>query len=103
MDLKAKTVQDVRNTINEVLDHVGYIVVGQETVLKQTLIAILCNSNALLEGYPGLAKTLTVNSLARLMNMSFSRIQGTPDLMPSDIIGTHVLEEKQGSRKFVFQ
>ncbi len=103
MTTNITTVAGVKTTIDNLLDHVGYIVVGQEEVLRQTILSILCGSNSLLEGYPGLAKTLMVNSLARLMNLSFSRIQGTPDLMPSDILGTHVLEESNGSRKFVFQ
>ncbi|MDP3916750.1 MAG: MoxR family ATPase [Nanoarchaeota archaeon] len=103
MDSNIKSVQDVKRIVDEVLDHAEYIVVGQEDVLKQVIISILCGANALLEGYPGLAKTLTVNTLAKLMNLSFSRIQGTPDLMPSDIIGTYVLEEMNGKRDFVFQ
>tara|TARA_Y100000310_G_scaffold311072_1_gene357019 strand:- start:1112 stop:2062 length:951 start_codon:yes stop_codon:yes gene_type:complete len=100
---KLSTAKEVKSVIDEVLDHVGYIIVGQEEILRQTIISILCGSNALLEGYPGLAKTLTVNSLAKLMNLKFSRIQGTPDLMPSDIVGTHILEEKNGKREFNFQ
>jgi MoxR-like ATPase len=95
--------KSVKNLFDELLDHAGYIIVGQEEMLRQVIISILCNSNALLEGYPGLAKTLTINTLAKLMNLEFSRIQGTPDLMPSDIIGTHVLEEKNGKREFKFQ
>ncbi|MBT3262069.1 MoxR family ATPase [Candidatus Woesearchaeota archaeon] len=98
-----KSSEDVKSIIDEVLSHIGYIVVGQEEVIKQTIISILCGANALLEGYPGLAKTLTVNSLSKLMDLKFSRIQGTPDLMPSDIIGTHILEEKNGKREFSFQ
>jgi len=94
---------EVKTAIDEVLSHISYIVVGQEEVIKQTIISILCGANALLEGYPGLAKTLTVNSLSKLMDLNFSRIQGTPDLMPSDIIGTHVLEERGGKREFSFQ
>jgi len=98
-----KSSGEVKSAIDEVLSHIGYIVVGQEEVIKQTIISILCGANALLEGYPGLAKTLTVNSLSKLMDLNFSRIQGTPDLMPSDIIGTHILEEKSGRREFSFQ
>ncbi len=98
-----KSSGEVKTAIDEVLSHIGYIVVGQEEAIRQTIISILCGANALLEGYPGLAKTLTVNSLSKLMDLNFSRIQGTPDLMPSDIIGTHVLEERGGKREFSFQ
>ena len=62
----------------------------------------MADGNALLEGYPGLAKTLTVRTLARVMDLRFSRIQNTPDLMPSDITGTYVLEEQDGKREFKF-
>jgi len=97
------TIQDAKKAIDDVLNHAGYIISGQEEVIKQVIISILCGSNALLEGYPGLAKTLTVNTISRLLNLDFNRIQGTPDLMPSDIIGTYVLEEQAGKRSFVFQ
>ncbi len=103
MNTKVRTVQDARSIINDILDHAGYIIAGQEEVLKQVIISILCGANALLEGYPGLAKTLTVNTISKLMDLNFSRIQGTPDLMPSDIIGTYLLEDKNGKRNFAFQ
>ncbi len=103
MTLKIRSTEDTREIIDNILDHAGYMVAGQENVIRQVLISILCGSNALLEGYPGLAKTLIANTTAKLMDLQFSRIQGTPDLMPSDIIGTHVLEERDGKRRFVFQ
>ena len=79
------------------------VVIGQQDVVEQVLVAILCDANALLEGYPGLAKTLTVRTLADVMNLKFSRIQHTPDLMPSDITGTYIIEETSGKRNFKFQ
>jgi len=83
---------------------VDKVVVGQKEMIEQILIAMLCNSNALIEGYPGLAKTLAVRSIAEVMDMKFSRIQHTPDLMPSDITGTHIIEETEsGRRHFKFQ
>jgi MoxR-like ATPase len=103
MNQKIANVGDARRILKEVLDHASYIVVGQEEVMKQILISILCDANALLEGYPGLAKTLMVKTLSRLMDLDFNRVQGTPDLMPSDIIGTYILEDKGGKRKFSFQ
>ena len=83
---------------------IGRVIVGQEDVIEQVVIALLCNANALLEGYPGLAKTLTVKTIAQVMDLKFSRIQHTPDLMPSDITGTYIIEESgTGKRSFKFQ
>jgi len=82
---------------------VGKIVVGQKEVVEQILITVLCDANALLEGYPGLAKTLAIKTMAQLMDLKFSRIQNTPDLMPSDITGTYIIEETSGKRNFKFQ
>ncbi len=96
----------MRNTeeiINAINKEIGKVIVGQRGVVKQILVALLCDGNALLEGYPGLAKTLAIKSLARLLDLSFSRIQATPDLMPSDITGTYIIEESNGKRQFKFQ
>ena len=82
---------------------IGKVVVGQNNVIEQILVAVLCDGNALLEGYPGLAKTLAVRTLAESMALKFSRIQNTPDLMPSDITGTYIIEEISGRRQFKFQ
>src|SRR3989338_4687531 len=83
---------------------IGRVIVGQGDVIEQVVIALLCNANALLEGYPGLAKTLTVKTIAQVMDLKFSRIQHTPDLMPSDITGTYIIEESgTGKRSFKFQ
>ncbi len=73
------------------------VIVGQESVVEQLLIAMFSNGHCILEGVPGLAKTLLVSTLARLLSLSFSRVQFTPDLMPSDITGTEVIEEDRGS------
>lgn len=93
----------VRATVEEFFEHLGRVIVGQDEMLRQVFGAILCDSNVLLEGYPGLAKTLSVHTIAKLLDLKFSRIQGTPDLMPSDITGTYVLEERNGKRQFTFQ
>lgn len=82
---------------------IGKVIVGQNDVVEQILVAILCDGNALLEGYPGLAKTMAVRTLSELMALKFSRIQNTPDLMPSDITGTYIIEETSGKRQFKFQ
>lgn len=98
-----KVFKDITDTLQTIMASAAKVVVGQTSTIKQIILALLCDSNVLLEGYPGLAKTLSVRTLAQLMDMKFSRIQGTPDLMPSDITGTYVLEEKDGKRDFKFQ
>ncbi|MBS3114797.1 AAA family ATPase [Candidatus Woesearchaeota archaeon] len=95
--------KNYKQIFDELQKETGKVIVGQESVIEQILIAILCDGNALLEGYPGLAKTLTVRTLAQLMDLKFSRIQNTPDLMPSDITGTNIIEESSGKRQFKFQ
>jgi MoxR-like ATPase len=79
------------------------VIVGQDEVIEQLLIVLLCRGHCILEGVPGLAKTLIVSTLASLLNQSFRRIQFTPDLMPSDITGTDILEEDHTTGKRVFR
>ncbi len=95
--------KNYKQVFDELQKEVSKVIVGQEEVVEQILVSILCDANALLEGYPGLAKTLTVRTLAELMDLKFSRIQNTPDLMPSDITGTYIIEETSGKRSFKFQ
>lgn len=97
------SVESVKRTFDYMFKEVEKAVIGQEEMLKQMLAAILCDANALLESYPGLAKTLAVKTLAEIMELKFSRIQNTPDLMPSDITGTYIIEESGGKRMFKFQ
>src|SRR5215218_846170 len=78
------------STVAHILNELRKIVVGQDEVIEQMLVAVLAEGHALLEGVPGTAKTLTVKTLARIIGAQFSRIQFTPDLMPSDITGTNV-------------
>ncbi len=95
--------KNYKQIFDEVMKEMGKVIVGQENAIEQIILAILCDGNALLEGYPGLAKTLMVKTLAQLMDLKFSRIQNTPDLMPSDITGTYIIEEASGKRQFKFQ
>ena len=90
---------------NRIREQVGRVVVGQEEVIEQLLIAILARGHCLLEGVPGLAKTLMVSTLAESMHLEFRRIQFTPDLMPGDITGTEIIQEnpESGHREFVFE
>ncbi|MEM3374527.1 MAG: MoxR family ATPase [Candidatus Woesearchaeota archaeon] len=94
--------KEVEDKIESVFKELNKVIVGQEEVIRQIVISILCDANALLESYPGLGKTTMIKTMAEVMNLSFSRIQSTPDLMPTDITGTYVLEEKDGKRQFVF-
>lgn len=95
--------KNCKETYDEVLKEVSKVVIGQNEMMEQIFVCILCDSNALLEGYPGLAKTLVVRTLSKIMDLKFSRIQSTPDLMPSDITGTYIIEEHTGKRQFKFQ
>ncbi|MDP6265826.1 MAG: MoxR family ATPase [Candidatus Woesearchaeota archaeon] len=95
--------KNYKHVFDAVFKEIEKVVVGQNDVVEQILVSILCDSNALLEGYPGLAKTLAVRTLADVMNLKFNRIQNTPDLMPSDITGTYIIEETSGKRSFKFQ
>jgi MoxR-like ATPase len=79
----------------DLLDEIGKVVVGQHEAVEQMMIAILCNSHALVESNPGLAKTLTISTISKALDLKFSRIQCTPDLMPSDITGTYIIEDVQ--------
>ena len=80
-------------------DEIGKVIVGHEETIRGTIICLLCGGNVLLEGVPGLGKTLTVKTLGKLLGLSFSRIQFTPDLMPADIIGTNIIVEDENGRK----
>ena len=79
------------------------VIVGHDDVIRQVLIAFFAGGHVLLEGVPGLGKTLLVKSLSHVLGVSFKRIQFTPDLMPSDIVGTEVLTEANGRREFQFK
>lgn len=103
MSESVETLDDVTDRLSTVQTEVAKRIVGQTRVLNQLLACILSDGNALLEGNPGLAKTLMVRTLADVTDLSFSRIQNTPDLMPSDITGTEVIREAAGDREFVFQ
>jgi len=86
-----------------VYDEISEVIVGQSEAITQIMIAMLCDGHALIESNPGLGKTLTVSTLSRILDLKFNRIQCTPDLMPSDITGTYVVEEKGGSKEFRFE
>jgi len=96
--------EDAKKTFDYVFSELSKVIVGQTEVLKEVCVALLADSHALLEGYPGLAKTLAIKTLSQLLDLKFSRVQNTPDLMPSDITGTYIIEETtSGKRNFKFQ
>jgi len=101
-DLRA--VEQLKQARERILTELRKIIVGQDEVVEQLLTALFANGHVLLVGVPGLAKTLLISSLARVLDLKFSRIQFTPDLMPSDITGTDIIEEDQatGKRSFRF-
>ena len=88
---------------NRIVNEIRKVIVGQDEVLEDLLVALFCKGHCLFVGVPGLAKTLLVKTLARVLNLSFSRIQFTPDLMPSDITGTDILYEDQTTNKRGFR
>ncbi|MBW2972533.1 MoxR family ATPase [Candidatus Woesearchaeota archaeon] len=96
-------VQNIKNMFSNLKKEIGKVIVGQDEVIDQMLVAIMCDANALLESYPGLGKTLLVKTLSQIMDLKFSRIQSTPDLMPSDLTGSYILEDKRGEKQFKFQ
>src|SRR5438477_6538416 len=94
-DLKAA--DQLTEVYRQMTQHLGRVIIGQSEVLKQVLIALFCQGHCILEGAPGLAKTLMISSIAQLLSLSFRRIQFTPDLMPSDITGTEILDQEEGT------
>jgi len=91
--------------LNDVTEQIGQVIVGQQHVVEEMLLCLMSGGHCILEGVPGLAKTLMVDTLSKALELDFCRIQFTPDLMPSDIIGTEILEEDHstGKRFFKFQ
>lgn len=98
-----QTYQNSNSIFKTLFEEIGKVIVGQEEVIEQIMIALLCNGHALLESNPGLGKTLTISTIAKVIDLKFSRVQCTPDLMPADITGTTILEEHGGRKEFRFE
>src|ERR1700757_4771637 len=98
----ATTAERVAEGREQILAELRKIIVGQDEVVDQVLIALFTGGHCLITGVPGLAKTLLIKTLADILDLDFKRIQFTPDLMPSDITGTEILDEEQGSRRLRF-
>ena len=92
-----------QSQISALREAIGHAVVGQAAVVEQLLVGLLAGGHCLLEGVPGLGKTLLVRALGQALHLTFRRVQFTPDLMPSDLIGTEILEEDHGTGRRVFQ
>src|SRR3954467_11134827 len=101
---EVQAVKEIAAAYERMADQIGKVIVGQHEVVEQMIMALFSRGHCLLVGVPGLAKTLLVSTVARIMHLSFKRIQFTPDLMPSDITGTDILQDDPdtGRRKFTF-
>lgn len=97
------TVEQFRDFASSIEDEVAKVIVGQNEVVRHVLVSILCGGHVLLEGVPGLGKTMLIRTLGQVLDLKFSRIQFTPDLMPADITGTEILLDQDGRREFRFQ
>src|SRR5271167_2032677 len=95
--------EHLRKAHKQLRAEIGKIIIGQDAVLDQLLMAIFCRGHALLVGVPGLAKTLMVSTLSQALDLTFKRIQFTPDLMPTDITGTEVIQDDQATRQRMFK
>ncbi len=97
-------VQSLKGSVDEVKREIAKVIIGQEEIIQQLLISLLARGHCLLVGVPGLAKTLLIKTLAEVLDLRFSRIQFTPDLMPSDITGTEIIEDDRasGTKSFKF-
>src|SRR5918997_6182915 len=98
------TPEEYAETAGAIEREVGKVIVGQEALVRAVVVCLLCEGHALLEGVPGLGKTMLLKTLSDAVALEFTRIQFTPDLMPADVVGTQVLEEgDDGRRRFVFR
>lgn len=104
LEIVESNVQSLLGKLSQLKKEIQKVIVGQDAIVEEILIALIAGGHCLLEGVPGLAKTLMVRTLSQALDLSFRRIQFTPDLMPTDILGTEILEEDHttGRRFFKF-
>src|SRR5947209_13766641 len=94
---ESQAVRDLAAAYEKLTDEIGKVIVGQQQVVEQVLMSLFSRGHCLLVGVPGLAKTLLVSTVSSVLNLSFKRIQFTPDLMPADITGTEIIEEDRAT------
>src|SRR5438067_1465398 len=101
---EAQAIRELAAAYEQMSEQIGRVIIGQKQVVEQLLMALFSRGHCLLEGVPGLAKTLLVSTVSKIMHLSFKRIQFTPDLMPADITGTDILQDdpETNRRKFMF-
>ena len=99
-----KLVEKLQSDKEKLFQEIAKVIIGQKNIVEHLFMSLLCRGHILLEGVPGLAESLLIKTLANAMDLKFNRIQFTPDLMPSDITGTEIIEEEQGTgnRSFKF-
>src|SRR5580692_5962650 len=98
-----QAMEKLKKAFESIKTQLSRVIVGQDQVIEELLIAMFSRGHCILEGVPGLAKTLMISTLAKCLSLAFSRIQFTPDLMPSDITGTEVIEEDTETRRRDFK
>ncbi|GAA0182387.1 MoxR family ATPase [Clostridium sediminicola] len=104
MEIQEKDILDFANDIQKVEEEIGKGIIGQKDIIRQVLIGILAGGNMLLEGVPGLGKTQLIKTLSKVLDLEFSRIQFTPDLMPADVVGTNIIVKgEMGESKFQYE
>ncbi|MCY6371599.1 AAA family ATPase [Clostridium ganghwense] len=104
MEINEKDILEISEMVKKIEEEIGKGIIGQKDIIRQVLIGIFSGGNILLEGVPGLGKTQLVKTLARVLDLSFARIQFTPDLMPADVTGTNIIvKDDEGRSKFEYQ
>src|SRR5471030_3451658 len=104
VDTDLEAIQKLKSAFDRIKQQLNRVIVGQDQVIEELLIALFSRGHCMLEGVPGLAKTLMISTLSKCVALDFSRIQFTPDLLPSDITGTEIIQENHstGQREFKF-
>ena len=95
MENSHEKAEAVKQSFDQINEELAKSIVGQQSVIKDLFVCLLCGGHALIEGVPGLGKTLLVKSLSEILELKYSRIQFTPDLMPADILGTNMVKEDE--------
>jgi len=104
MEITEKDLISFKEQTDKIKNEISKAIIGQKDIIEQVLIAILCEGNVLLEGVPGLGKTQLVKTIGKVLDLEFSRIQFTPDLMPADVVGTNIItQDEKGASRFIFQ